>query len=130
MIAPVSPPPPIGHVRCVHAVDPGPFAPEGALREVRAVLARQTLVNQSGTVRLLPGTYSVEDLTRLGPDRRGAPRARYFRLMRRRCGETTAERTFLAQVEIGVSQIALPWQPYLVARTRHGWRLIYAHSTR
>jgi hypothetical protein len=72
---------------------------------------------------------TIDDLTVLRPDRARTARDRHWRLVRRRCGETTAARTWLAEVGLSVSQIALPDQPYLVARTPRGWRLMYAQRT-
>jgi hypothetical protein len=112
-------------LRCPHALDGGPYAPEEVLAATRRSLRRWTLVNQNGTIHLTPDTYRILKLAPLGPGANNAPDRHYFRLVRRRCGELDAERTWLVLINLGASQIALPPQPLLFTRTATGWRLVY-----
>jgi hypothetical protein len=106
-------------------VDGGPFAAEHALATTRGVLRRRTLTNQGGTIHLTPGTYEIEQVVRLTPDRTDAVRDHYWRLVRHRCGERTVEQTWLVLVGLTQAQLVPPAQRFLVAPTTRGWRVAY-----
>jgi hypothetical protein len=110
-------------VTCVASVRPNALAPESALATVRRALRRQTLTNQSGTIHLTPGTYVVADVAMLGPGVSGATPRRYFKLVRSRCGETQAERTWLVTVTLSQAQLILDPLYFLTTRTKTGWQV-------
>ena len=114
----------MGAIRCFQTVDDGRYAPERALAKARQVLRRRTLTNQSETIHLTPGTYSVAEVTQADVNSPSALGRRYGQLIRHRCGELQAERTWLVLVQVSAAQLPLPDQPLPVVRTAAGWRLV------
>jgi hypothetical protein len=114
---------PAGPIRCLRTVEGGRYAPERALDKARQVLRRRTLTNQNGTIHLIPGTYGVDEVVAISPVAEDALARHYAGVIRRRCGERQAERSWLVVVELSAAQLVLPRQPLLVAPTAHGWRL-------
>jgi hypothetical protein len=112
-----------GAIRCFRTVDGGRYAPERALAKARQVLRRRTLTNQSGTIHLTPRTYAVEEITQANVGSPSPLGRRYARLIRNRCGELQAERSWLVLVHLSAAQFPLPDQPLLMVRTADGWRL-------
>ena len=110
-------------VTCVAPVRPNVLAPESALAAVRRALRRQTLTNQSGRIRLTPGNYAIDDVVSLGPGVSGATPRRYFKLVRSRCGELQAERTWLVTVTLTHAQLILDPLYFLTTRTKTGWKV-------
>ena len=114
---------PAGPIRCLRTVDGGRYAPERALEKARQVLRRRTLTNQNGTIHLIPGTYVIEEVVEVSPGSPDSLARHYSRVIRQRCGERQAERTWLVLVELSAAQLILPRQPLLVVPTAQGWRL-------
>jgi hypothetical protein len=113
-------------LRCPRAIDGGPYAPEEVLAATRRILRRRTLVNQNGTIHLTPDTYTILEFAPLGPGADNPQVRHYFGLVRRRCGELDAERTWLVLINLSAAQLALPPQPLLFMRTATRWRLVYS----
>jgi hypothetical protein len=118
-------PEPLGlQVICVSAGGYGPDASERALARARRLLGTMTITNQMGTVRLTPRTYDVLEVAHVGPASYGnRPLSRYYHLVKRRCGELQAERTWLVLVNIGEATVILPPMAILTTPTRAGWKV-------
>ena len=115
----------VPHVRCLRPRDGGTFAAEHVLAAVRRVLRRRTLTNQSGTIHLTPGTYEVDKLLPLGGSSGDADGRHYRTLVRRRCGELVAERTWLVLIGLSQAQLVLPDSVFLFTPTPAGWRVAF-----
>ena len=117
----------VSHVRCLRPIYGGAFAAEHVLAAVRGVLRRRTLTNQSGTIHLTPGTYDVGKLLPLGGSSGDADGTHYRTLVRRRCGELVAERSWLVLIHLWQAQLALPDSVFLFTPTAAGWRVALEH---
>jgi hypothetical protein len=115
---------------CPRALDPGPRAPEGVLRALRAAVPRTWHYGRADRKRLKLSAENtlVRDLQSLGGDSRHLPRfsSYYGKLARRKCGDTVALRTWVAVVYFPTSQAADYAERFaFFARTRTGWKLWY-----
>ena len=118
---------------CPRALDPGPRAPEGVLRALRAAVPRTWhYTTPSGPVKLSARNTEVLDIRSLGGDGLNLKafadlkgRSSYLgRLARRMCGETVGRRTWVAVVNFPESQSARYAMTFaFFARTPTGWKL-------
>lgn len=116
-------------VSCPRALDPGPRAPEGVLRALRAAVPRTWhYTTPDGPLKLSVANTVVLDLHSLSWDSPHLKRfsSYYGKLAQHKCGGAVTRRTWVAVVYFPTSQSANYAQAFaFFARTRTGWKLWY-----
>jgi hypothetical protein len=114
---------------CPRALDPGPRAPEGVLRALRAAVPHTWhYTTPDGPLKLSVENTVVRGLLSLAGDSPKLQRSSsyYGRLARRKCGDMVTLRTWVAEVYFPTSQAANYADAFaFFARTRTGWKLWY-----
>jgi hypothetical protein len=114
---------------CPRALDPGPRAPEGVMRALRAAVPRTWhYTTPEGPLKLSVENTDVFGLLSLGSDSPKLQRfsSYYGNLARRKCGDMVTRRTWVAIVYFPTSQAANYAEGFaFFARTRAGWKLWY-----